>query len=295
VDSAASATGKHESIDIDLRSAGPMTYHGFPLSDLVFQALLRDDRIELPSLAATFAQGRAQGEASLTGAPDQRRLAFAITLTDANLGQVVQAVSQLQPAPTSVSEKAAEAARLRQERLEGGRLDFALKATGRYSDIYSFNGSGRASITNAELGQLNLFGPLSAALRGTAINLGSFSLTSVEAPFTLTGERVHFDDLRVTGPSALLLAKGDYGLRGGSLDFITRIHPFDENGSLFGSAVSFVLTPFSKVFEVRLAGTLADPTWIFSYGPSRLFNTLSGNHSPATPPASPTPLLPPAP
>ena len=292
VDSAASASGKHEYIDIALRSAGPMTYHGFPLSDLTFQARLRDDRIDLPALSVTFAEGRAAGDAHLSGASDQRRLAFDITLTDANLGQVVQAVAQLQPATTPVSEKAAEAARLRQQRLEGGRLDFALKAEGLYADFHSFNGTGRSSITNAELGQLNLFGPLSTALRGTAINLGSFSLTTVEAPFTLTGERVHFDDLRVSGPSALLLAKGNYGLRGGTLDFTTRIHPFEENTSLFGSAASFVLTPFSKVFEVRLAGTLSEPSWIFSYGPSRLFNSLTGNDSPA--PATPEKTPPPA-
>jgi hypothetical protein len=293
VDSAASASGKHESIDIALRSTGPMTYHGFPLSDLVFDARLRDDRIDLPTLAVTFARGRATGDARLSGGAGQRRLAFDVALADANLGQVIQAVAQLSPPAAPVSEKAAESARLRQQRLEGGRLDFSLKADGLYADIHSFNGAGRASVTDAELGQLNLFGPLSAALRGTALNLGSFSLTTVEAPFTLAGERVQFDDLRVTGPSALLLAKGRYGLRGGALDFTTRIHPFEENTSLFGSAASFVLTPFSKVFEVRLAGTLSEPSWIFSYGPSRLLNSLTGNNPPApatpeTPPADPS-------
>lgn len=286
VTSAASPDGKHESIDITLTSTGPMTYHKFPLSDLEVQARLRDDLIDLPSLSVIFADGKATGDANLWGAPDARRLAFNITLTGANLGTVVQTVSTLQPAAKPLSEKEAEVVRLRQERLEGGRLDFKLKAEGAFTDFYSFKGDGLGSITNAELGQLNLFGPLSEALKGTFLNFSSFSLTTVNAPFKLNGDQVRFRDLRVSGPSALLLAKGSYQLRGGDMDFTTKLHPFDESTSMFGSAASFVLSPFSKVFEVKLQGTLSKPSWIFSYGPSRLLNTLTG--SDGSPPAATT-------
>ena len=285
VNSAASPDGKSEYIDIGLTSSGAMTYHDFPLSDLVFQARLRDDRIDLPALSVGFAGGRARGDARLWGAPGQRRLAFDIALTGADLAAVTESVARLQPAPAGpLSAKAVETARLRQQRLEGGRLDFNLKAEGLYADIYSFRGAGRGSITDAELGQLNLFGPLSEALRGTIINFSSFSLTTVDAPFVLAGERLVFNDLRVTGPSALLLAKGDYHLRNSQLDFATKLHPFDESTSLFGNAANFVFTPFSKVFEVRLQGTLNRPTWTFAYGPSRWLNTLGGGTTPPAPP-----------
>lgn len=293
VDSADSPAGKHEHIDISLSSAGPMTFHAFPLSDLTVQAHLRDDRIELPVLAVGFAGGKAHGQARLWGPEATRRLSFDIALFQAHLGAVTQAVALLQPPAVPPSEKAAEAARIRQQRLENGRLDFTLAAEGLHADFYSFKGTGHAAVTGAELGQLNLFGPLSEALRGTFINLGSFSLTTVDAPFELDGERVRFEELRVTGPSALLLAKGDYRLRGGQLDFTTKIHPFDENTSVVGSAVSFVLTPLSKVFEVKLQGTLATPSWIFSYGPSRLLNTITGGDKPPRPAAPPAPDTPP--
>ena len=304
VDSADSLAGKHEKIDITLNSAGAMTYHGFPLADLGFQANLRDDRIDLPTLGVTFAGGRATGNARLTGAENARRLSFDIQLAKANLGAVALAVAKLQPsaavtgappAPAAVttapaeplSPKAVEAARLRQERLDRGSLDFSLAAEGLYSNFYTFKGTGNASITGTELAQLNLFGPLSEALHGTFLNLGSFSLTTVSAPFTLDGERVHFDKLRVTGPSALLQADGDYLLRDGRLAFTAKVHPFDASPSLVGTAVDFVLTPFSKVFEVKLQGTLAKPSWIFAYGPSRLLNTLTGGekNTPAETPA----------
>lgn len=290
VDSAGSPQGKHEQIDIDLVSSGPMTYHDFPLSDLKFKASVRDDRIQLPVIDVGFAGGQAGGNARLWGPATERHLAFDITLKQANLGAVTQAVSKLQPPVTAPADKdkSSEAARVRMERLERGRLDFTLAAEGMLADFHSFKGSGRGAVTGAELAQLNLFGPLSEALSGSFINFGSFSLNTVEAPFVLDGERVHFEDLRVTGPSALLQAKGNYHLKGGRLDFTTKIHPFEESPSVVGSAVGFVLTPFTKVFEVKLQGTLSNPSWIFAYGPSRLLNTIAGENPPeSAPPASP--------
>lgn len=289
VDSASSLAGKHESINVDVNSAGPMTFHDFPLANLRTLALVRDDVVDLPRIDVTFAGGQATGEARVQGEGDARRLSFDISLTDADLGAVVQAVSALQPPPaTPPTAKAAEAARRRQQRLEGGRLDFTLKAEGPFDDPHGFTGKGRGSITNAELGQLNLFGPISEALSGTFLNFGSFSLTTVEAPFRLDGERLRFPDLRVSGPSALILAKGNYHLDGGSLDFTARIHPFDESSSMFGSAASVVFSPFSRVFEVKLKGTLTDPSWVFSYGPSRLLNTITGGDRQPAPESTPS-------
>jgi len=294
VDSAAAVGGKHEHIDIDLSSTGAMTYHGFPLADLKVKALLRDERIELPELAVVFARGGAKGKALVQGPADARRLSFDIALADANLGAAIEAVAQLQPksGAAPAASESGKAARARQVLFEQGKLELTLAAEGMYTDFYSFNGTGRAVIHGSELGQLNLFGPLSEALRGSFINLGSFSLNRVEAPFALQGERLRFDELRITGPSALIQAKGYYRLRDGALDFTTKVYPFDENSSVVGNAVGFVLTPFSRALEVKLTGTLNSPSWIFAYGPSRLLNTLIGGEkneaSPGVPTTTPT-------
>jgi hypothetical protein len=294
VDSAGSPAGKQERIDINLSSLGAMTYHGFPLADLKVNALLRDDRLELPMLAAVFAEGQAVGHATLQGPAEARRLAFDITLSKAKLGAVTQAVGQLQlkagAPPAPVTEKPDKAARLRQERLDQGLFDFKLAAEGLYTDFFSFKGSGHAKVSGSELGQLNLFGPLSAALRGSFVNLGSFSLTTADAPFELQGDHVRFEELRISGPSALIQAKGYYRLRDGSLDFSTKVFPFDESSSVLGSAVGFVLTPLSKVLEVKLHGSLNNPTWVFAYGPSRLLNTLIGGDKPNPQETVPAPV-----
>lgn len=294
VDSAAAVGGKHEHIDIDLSSTGAMTYHGFPLSELKVKALLRDERIELPELAVVFARGAAKGKALVQGPADARRLSFNIALADANLGAAMQAVAQLQPksAAAPAVRESGKAARARQALYDQGKLELTLAAEGLYADFFSFNGTGRAVIHGSELGQLNLFGPLSEALSGKLINLGSFSLNRVEAPFALQGERLRFDELRITGPSALIQAKGYYRMRDGALDFTTKVFPFDENSSVVGNAVGFVLTPFSRALEVKLHGTLNSPSWVFAYGPSRLLNTLIGGEKkdapPSVPPAPPS-------
>jgi hypothetical protein len=281
VESAAAPSGAHQTIDIDLTSSGPMTYHGFPLSDLVVKARMRDDDIEIPELSVLFANGRASGHARLWNPEPERHLAFDIQLTDAHLGAAIDAVSTLQsPSPAPPSAQAEEEARLRIERLEKNRLALTLMATGKLADFLSFQGNGHASITGTNLGQLNLFGPLSQAMRGTFINLGSFSLNTVDAPFQLITDRLHFDNLRVSGPSALIQAKGDYQLKAGRLDFTAKVRPFDASDSLVGSAVSFVLSPLSAVFEVKLKGTLSEPSWIFNYGPSRLLNSITGEDKP---------------
>lgn len=290
VDSAASPAGKHERIDVGVASSGPMTYHGFPLSDLSVKALIRDDDVDIPALSAGFAGGKASGRAALRNPAADRRLSFDINLAGAGLGAVIDAVSSLRPPEHSKppSPKAAEEARQLRERLAQNTLYFSLAAEGPYADFLAFRGAGRAEIRGAGLGQLNLFGPLSRALGGTFINLGSFSLDTVETGFDLNGDRLSFPDLRVSGPSALIQARGDYLLRGGGLDFSAKVRPFRESDSVVGSAVDFVLTPLSSVFEVRLKGTLGEPSWIFNYGPSHLLETITGPEKPASAKSVPT-------
>lgn len=280
VDSVASEKGKHETIDLGVTSKGLVTYHGYPLHDLRVQARIRDDLIDLPALEVNFAGGAAAGEAKVWGIGDARRLSFDVTLKNASIGTAMKALAPVNDTATA-DPKAADATKALQQRLEKSRLDITMSASGLYGDFYSFTGGGRAMISGAELAQLNVFGPLSEALRGTFLNFSSFSLNTVEAPFRLNGSSVRFDDLRLTGPSMLLEAKGNYGLKDRSLDFKVKVHPYDESRSIVGNAVGFVLTPFSKAFEVKLQGTQAKPSWIFAYGPTRLINSITGSDKPA--------------
>ena len=52
--------------------------------------------------------------------------------------------------------------------------------------------------------------------------------------------------------------------------------------------MDFVLTPLSNVLEVELGGTLEEPDWTFTYGPTRLLRRITGS-KPKTPPSSSQP------
>ncbi|MBW8781003.1 MAG: hypothetical protein JF599_03820 [Verrucomicrobia bacterium] len=277
VESAAAPGGAHEHIDIGLQSTGAVAYHGFPLSDLAFNARLRDDEVDLPALSVVFAGGKAAGTARVWKQDNARRLSFDATLTGANLGEAIHALSPPDASASKEKEKKLT------QRLEHGRLNLSLAAEGPYDDFYGFKGAGQAEITGAELGQLNLLGPLSELLRGTIFNFSSFSLDTARARFTVEGPRLRFDQLKVTGPTAALEAKGDYDLRDHQLDFKAWIHPFNESKTLVGNTFSFVLSPFSNVLEVKLEGSLTNPSWRFAYGPTSFLRTITGSEKTPAP------------
>ena len=88
-----------------------------------------------------------------------------------------------------------------------------------------------------------------------------------------------FKSLRLTGPSALVEAKGDYTLDTGRLAFNARVRPFEQRTGLLSSTAGLVLTPLSSALEVELSGTLEKPEWTFTYGPGRLLRRIIGSPS----------------
>ena len=273
-DGASAPGGPSQHIVITLQSTGPASYHGFPLADLAFTAQLHDGAVDIPSLSLEVVGGRATGKAKVWGAGLARRISFDATLTGAHLGSAITTLSPPKPEAPPADEKT----KLRNQRLEQGRVNLSLAAEGLYGDFHTFQGAGRAEITGADLGQLNLLGPLSELLRGTILNFSSFSLNTLNAQFDVAGPLLKFGTVKITGPSAALEAKGDYDLRNHRLDFKAKVYPFDEYKSLVGSTVSLVLSPFSSVLEVKLQGTLEKPSWIFAYGPTRMLRTLTGGN-----------------
>ncbi|MFA6288818.1 MAG: AsmA-like C-terminal region-containing protein [Opitutaceae bacterium] len=275
VESPASPGGAHQEIAIVLGSTGASSFHNFPLADLAFTARYHDGNLDLPSLAVVFADGRANGSAKVWGDGKDRRVSFDFSLAKANLGAAILALNVTPEAKPKPGENTLS------QRLESGRLNLTLNAQGPYADFYGFTGKGTAEITGADLGQINLFGVLSELLKKTVIlNFSSFSLDRLDAEFDVDGPRVKFGSLKISGPTAAIDAKGDYGLQDHRLDFKAKIFPFDENKSIVLSPIKLVLSPFSNALEVKLQGTLAKPEWIFAYGPTSLLRSIIGGPTP---------------
>ena len=285
LDGPAAPGGRHQSIDIEARSAGGFRLHDFPLDNITFTASVRDDDITVENLHAGFAGGVATGRTKLTGAGKDRRIAFDLVLKDASLGRVADTLQQF--AARSKGLPAPVPGKFVQERANV-RLDVTTSATGRYDDPLSYLGEGHAFLQGAELGEVPLLGLLSELLRFTALRF-----TTANAKFKVEGAKVVFSEFIVRGANSAIEARGDYALDRRELDFKAKILPFQESSNLLKSALGAVLSPLSNVFEVVLTGSLEKPRWALVLGPTNLLRALAPNENPA-PAKSGEPAAPPA-
>ncbi|MBS0663197.1 MAG: hypothetical protein JSR48_08015 [Verrucomicrobia bacterium] len=279
-DGPASGHGVHQAMDLQAESTGPFAFYGFPLANLGFHATVRDDEVVLRDVTATFAGGRVTGQARVWGHEPDRRLGFDFALADGSLGQAVRVMEEfgaarkgLPPPPPGkfVQAKA------------GVRLDLAASAEGRYTDPYSYHGSGHATLEGASLAEVNLLGLLSELLPFTSLRF-----TAARANFTIDGGDLTFSEVTATGANSAIRAHGRYALRERQLDFKARVNPFQESTFLPTVLIGAVLMPFSNVLEVKLTGTLDKPAWDFVNGPTNFIRNLTRPATPAaTTPAAP--------
>ena len=86
--------------------------------------------------------------------------------------------------------------------------------------------------------------------------------------FRVAQGQANFPDLRVTGPQAVIEAKGAYRLAEQTLDFSARLRPYEEGRNLFTAAIGIVLNPLTSILELRLTGPIQKPNWSISFGSS---------------------------
>jgi hypothetical protein len=216
--------------------------------------------VKLEEITFATAGGTGAGKATLSGAPGSRRLGFDLYVNKARLGETVRAVREYDaartgvPAPTGPDSEFVRTA-------AGSVLDASLSAQGDPASLPSFRGSGQAALTGGALGEVHLFGLLSQVLSGLSLSFSSLKFDSAHSSFALDRGELLFHDLKVTGPSATIDARGRYTFATNSLDFNARFKPYEQPGSLLAAAVSIVLNPLTSILELKLNGPLANPRW----------------------------------
>jgi hypothetical protein len=240
-------------------AAQPLHYYGFPLDAARVTGHVQGDEVRLEDIHFSAAGGQGAGKATLSGAPGARRLGFDLFVNKANLSRTVHAVQEYEANRTGVPPPATESKFVRQA--ANSNLDVALSAVGDPADLASFRGAGNAALTGAELGEINLFGVLSQVLSTFSLSFSSLKLDAARTNFDLQNGELLFPNLKVTGPSAAIDAKGKYTFATNALDFAARFRPYEEPGSLLAAAVSLVMNPLTSIFELQLTGQLADPKW----------------------------------
>ena len=154
------------------------------------------------------------------------------------------------------------------------------------NDLANLRGNGNLQLTGSELGEVHLFGVLSQVLSAVWLDFSSLKLDAARSSFQLRDGRVHFPDLKITGPSAAIDAQGDYIIKTKSLDFSARLKPYEEIHNPITALPGVIMNTLTRIFELKLTGPIKKPNWSVTIG--------GGAPRPVTP-ASPTPPVNPDP
>jgi hypothetical protein len=273
-------------VDVEVSSKGSFKYHGFPLENVSATARWSDHTLKLSHFNASYAQGLVEGHALVDTAKESKQLEFEASIKNARLGEAASQADQFVALRTGKPRENHSGA----EKIADAKLDLSLSAKGRYDSPLSFHGTGQASISGAELTHIRMFGLLSELLRFTTLRF-----TSVKTNFEIDGPNLVFPSFRIFGRNSAIEAKGHYSLEHKTLDFNAKVWPLDESQGLVQEAMKLVLSPFSHVFEVKLAGTIADPHWSFANNPFRMLTPAETPSGVGTAPASPPETTPPTP
>ena len=282
LDGASSPSGAHHVVHLDVASKGVFRLFGFPIDRAKAHTEITDDAVTVTDIDAVFAGGTLVGKTTLggmSGSSNDQTLMFDGTLTNASLGQAVTTIYGYEaylagrPAPP-VKEFAKGRTSV--------RLDLSASATGKLRQVATYSGSGKALVQGPELGEVRMLGLLSQVLKMTSLRF-----TTAKADFTIANGKIIFPEVSVTGANSAIQAQGSYMLARSTLDFNAKIFPFQESKSLIKQTAGIVLAPFSSVFEMKLSGSLENPSWSPLLSP---FNLLKKSEEDT--PVSPAPALP---
>jgi hypothetical protein len=260
--------GLHQNIGVKASAPGVFRFHQFPVENARLAFDLVDREIRIHGIEAELAGGALVGSATVSGPEEDRRLAFSGTLQSANLSRMVRTWMDYRAltAPPGTPPLPDSANRLGEE----GRLNLNLTAAGPLANLYALQGDGAVTVRGAKLADIEMFGLLSRVLRGTLFGFTSLQFSDATAKFALNGEHLDFSTLKLTGQTAAIRGKGRYTMPTSTLNFNVALFPFRESSFPVFGIVNTVLTPFSHIFEIRLAGTLDKPEWSFAAGAESL-------------------------
>jgi len=242
------------------RALSPLHFLSFPIDQGSFSCVVEGTTVKMDQINFSAAGGTGRMRATLAGPLGERRLGFDLFGNGMKLNRAIHAFEEYEALSTGKPYAPSPDGKF-VRKAGSSQLDFSLSAQGLPGDLQSFAGSGNASLTGAELGEVHLFGLLSQVLSGLTLSFSSLKLDAVRTSFQLRDGVAYFPDLKVTGPSAVIDGRGRYSYMARTLDFNAKFKPYDQPGSLLAAAVGLVMNPLTSILELRLTGTLANPKW----------------------------------
>lgn len=139
---------------------------------------------------------------------------------------------------------------------------------GHSDEVHPWSGFGNAQLRNGYLWNLPLFGMLSPAFNTVSPGLGAAKFRDGNALFNITNRSVNFKAIELLSPAMRLQIRGPVDFDG-RLKLVLEAEPL-RDVPLFGPLVNLVLSPFTKLMEYDLTGTLSSPEAELRHVPSFL-------------------------
>lgn len=227
----------------DLRfrlEGGPFHWTRFNLPEIQGDLHWVNDGLTMTNFAGAFYDGKITGSARFDFSPPVGTdFAFSLDVWEADLRKLV---SDITPRTNKV------------EGVINGRLTVTHANT---ADWTSWQGGGEVAMRDGLLWDVPLFGFLSVPLNSILPGIGQSRAEAAKATYTITNSLITTDDMKIEAGMVLLKYRG-------TVDFDTRVNArveaevFRDTGA-FGRLVNFVLTPFSKLLEYKVTGTITAP------------------------------------
>ena len=224
--------------------------------------------VALTNVQGAFYGGRISGDAAFDCSPAEGNLvAFNTQVTDADLHTLVADLA------------------VKTNHLEGrltGVLDITHANT---ADPRSWNGGGQVDLRDGLIWEIPIFGFLSPVLDSVQKGWGQSRVDRGSATFTITNSIIHSDNLLFRAPAVEIEYRG-------IVDFSGRVDATVQaqllrGMPLVGPLLSIALSPFTKLFEYKVTGTLSQPRSEPQYDITKLLL------APLTPFQAPKPTAPP--
>lgn len=143
-----------------------------------------------------------------------------------------------------------------------GTMKLKLQLAGLVEDdgLTSYKGEGSVDVNDGQLHKIRLFGGLSTLLAKLSPDLGYAAQSGMRMSFDIRDGKLATSDIELSGFWMSVKGKGAYGLQDKNLDFLAEVQLL-KKGTVVGEAVRLLTTPVTKLFQIKLTGTLDEPEW----------------------------------
>ena len=244
-----------------------MTLYDFPFDSLQVEGRYDRGDTLLDDVQFGFANGEGKGQASFLRQDDQSFLIFDFDIENADLDETLARIASVKKEEEESAEEAAKADS--KEPLKGKLKIHVNGISPAGHGLDRVMAKGDIEITEGNLAQIPLFGPLSGLLPFTTLQLNE-----AKSYFSWDDGKMTFPDLVMTGKTARLEGIGDYFTSDNLLDFQVQIYLLRETDiPLVSDLIMPLFDPVSQMGSVNLKGSLKKPEWRFAISPLNLFDS----------------------